>query len=152
MVTRVIIFLIINFAALALGSLFTTDGVQSDWYRLLNIAPWTPPGWVFGFAWTFIMICFSFYVSYLWNLRQQRAKLVILYTLQLALNISWNPVFFSLHETNTALLIIVMLTILIGYMLFAYYSKIGVRSLLVAPYFIWLIIATSLNGYICLRN
>ncbi len=60
MVVRVIIFLVINFAALALGSIFTSAGVSSDWYTNLNQAPWTPPGWVFGAAWTSIMIFFAF--------------------------------------------------------------------------------------------
>ena len=62
MVLRVIIFLVLNFAALGLGGLFTSKGVPSDWYQHLNKAPWTPPGWAFGFAWTLIMICFSFYM------------------------------------------------------------------------------------------
>ncbi|QLH45180.1 MAG: tryptophan-rich sensory protein [Bacteroidota bacterium] len=27
----------------------------------LATSPWTPPGWVFGFAWTLIMVCYSFF-------------------------------------------------------------------------------------------
>ena len=38
------------------------NGPQTDWYSNLNKAPWTPPGWVFGFAWTTIMLCFSIYL------------------------------------------------------------------------------------------
>ena len=53
-----LIFLIINFAALGLGSWIMGAGAQSEWYSSLNQAPWTPPGWVFGAAWTIIMICF----------------------------------------------------------------------------------------------
>ena len=61
MILRTIIFLLINFAGLFIGGLFTGEGVPSDWYQNLNKAPWTPPGWVFGFAWTTIMICFSLF-------------------------------------------------------------------------------------------
>ena len=57
MIKRLFVFLLINFGALALGGLFTSDGVISDWYEQLNKAPWTPPGWVFGAAWTTIMVC-----------------------------------------------------------------------------------------------
>lgn len=43
---KTIIFLILNFAALAIGGLSTSSGVTSEWYNALNKAPWTPPGWV----------------------------------------------------------------------------------------------------------
>jgi tryptophan-rich sensory protein len=49
---RLIIFLALNFAALAIGGLFTSKGVSSDWYAGIAKAPWTPPGWAFGAAWT----------------------------------------------------------------------------------------------------
>ncbi|MEM6378823.1 MAG: TspO/MBR family protein, partial [Bacteroidota bacterium] len=57
MLARVIIFLILNFVALGIGGFFTGPGTSSEWYNNLNQAPWTPPGWVFGAAWTTIMIC-----------------------------------------------------------------------------------------------
>ena len=60
MILRTTIFLIINFTALAFGGLFTSEGVPSEWYLSLLKAPWTPPGWVFGFAWSIIMICYAF--------------------------------------------------------------------------------------------
>ena len=39
-------FLIINFGGLAIGQVWTGDGVTSEWYTSLNQAPWTPPGWL----------------------------------------------------------------------------------------------------------
>ena len=47
-----ILFLIINFGGLAIGNWFMNNGPISEWYLNLNKAPWTPPGWVFGVAWT----------------------------------------------------------------------------------------------------
>ena len=43
------------------------NGPMTDWYINLNQAPWSPPGWVFGAAWTTIMICFSIYMAYLFK-------------------------------------------------------------------------------------
>ena len=60
-----ILFLIINFGGLALGSWLMNNGPNSDWYLNLDKAPWTPPGWVFGAAWTTIMVCFSVYLVFL---------------------------------------------------------------------------------------
>jgi benzodiazapine receptor len=149
---RIVIFLIINFAALGLGSLFTTNGVNSDWYANLNKAPWTPPGWVFGAAWTTIMVCFAIYMAFAWNSSINRNGLIALFSLQWILNVSWNPVFFKYHQSFLGLIIIVSLTILVGYFLFSYFTHLKIKSVLILPYFIWLIIASSLNGFILLQN
>lgn len=152
MILRIIIFLVLNFSALAIGGLFTNKGVTSDWYGSLDKAPWTPPGWVFGFAWTTIMICFSVYLAYLWQNIENRKLLIGLYVLQLILNIGWNPVFFYYHYVSAALVIIAGLTLLIGFMFFFYRSELQLKSALLLPYLVWLLIATSLNGYILLKN
>ena len=94
MLARIVIFLVINFSALALGSLFTGKGVPSDWYINLNKAPWTPPGWVFGAAWTIIMICFSVYMAMLWETVDNKKMLILAFGAQFLLNVAWNPVFF----------------------------------------------------------
>ena len=152
MVLRVIIFLLINFAALGLGGFFTGKAVTADWYLNLNKAPWTPPGWIFGAAWTLIMICFSVYMAYLWDSIKQSKLLMLLFIVQWMLNVGWNPAFFYFHQTILGLVIIIALTILITYILFNFWSNMHLKTLLIAPYFIWLLIATSLNAYIVLKN
>lgn len=152
MIVRVIVFLILNFGALTIGGLFTGKGVPSDWYVALIKAPWTPPGWVFGFAWTTIMICFSVFMAYLWPAMENRKQLVALYAIQWILNVSWNPIFFYLHQVGLALIVIILLTILIGFVLFYSWPLLKTKALLIAPYFIWLLIASSLNGYIFVKN
>ena len=62
---RFLFFLFINIGSLGLGSLLMNNGPTSEWYLNLNKAPWTPPGWLFGVAWTTIMVCFSIYLTYL---------------------------------------------------------------------------------------
>jgi len=152
MVTRTIIFLILNFGALAIGGIFTGEGVPSDWYASLNKAPWTPPGWVFGFAWTTIMICFSVYLAYLWPKIDNKPLIIGLYLAQWILNVAWNPIFFYLHQVANALIVICLLTLLVGFFLFYFRSLLKTKSLLILPYFIWLLIATSLNGYVFIMN
>ena len=152
MILRLIVFLLINFGALALGSYFTGSGVSSDWYANLAKAPWTPPGWVFGFAWTTIMVCFSIYMAYLWPSTENKKLLVALFAIQWILNVSWNPAFFYMHNALLGLIIISALTVLVGTFLMYYWSEIKLKVLLVLPYFTWLLIATSLNAYILLKN
>lgn len=152
MIGRLIVFMIINFGALAIGGFFTGKGVPSDWYNDLAKAPWTPPGWVFGFAWTTIMICFSFYMAYLWPLVSNKKFLITLFIVQWILNVGWNPAFFYYHNVLFGLIIISGLTIVVGVFLFYYWQALKLKSILLLPYFLWLLIATSLNGYILLKN
>ncbi len=152
MLRRLILFFILNFAALAIGGIFTGKGVPSEWYAGLIKAPWTPPGWVFGAAWTTIMACLSLYMAYLWPLVTKKKLLIALYLVQLILNIGWNPTFFYFNNIPGGLLLISTLSALVGFMLIFYFSKLRLKSLLLAPYLIWLIIATSLNAYILLNN
>jgi translocator protein len=151
-ILRTTIFLIINFTALALGGLFTYESVPSEWYLSLLKAPWTPPGWVFGFAWSIIMISYAFYMGFLYNTNSKKTTIIILYVLQLLLNISWNPVFFKFHYVLLGLIVISFLTLTVIFKLFFFYKVIRLKSFLILPYIIWLIIATSLNGHILFNN
>lgn len=153
MIQRVLLFLVLNFLALALGVYFTGDGVPSLWYQELDKAPWTPPGWVFGAAWTFIMISFAFYMAFWMQKTKTALKTIIgIYGIQWVLNIAWNPVFFFGHQVGLGLVVISALTIWVTYMLFGYRKETKMRALFLMPYWIWLLIATSLNAYIFLNN
>ena len=152
MVQRLALFLIANFVALALGGLFTGPGVSSEWYQGLEQAPWTPLGWVFGAAWTSIMICFAFYMAYLWPKVADKRSLLFLFFLQWILNVAWNPVFFHYHAVNFAFMVISSLTLLLILMGYKYWGNLRAKSIFLFPYIIWLLIATSLNGYILMHN
>jgi tryptophan-rich sensory protein len=149
---NIIGFLFLNFGALALGGLFAGSGAGSNWYAELNKAPWTPPGWVFGFAWTTIMLCFSVYMATLYAKTKSVKTVIILYAIQWMLNVAWNPIFFHLHNPIIGLIVIVALTSLVTYFLFRYRSSQKGFSLLLLPYVIWLFIATSLNAYVVFMN
>jgi benzodiazapine receptor len=147
----IIYFLIINFSALGIGSWLMNNGPRTEWYTSLNQAPWTPPGWVFGVAWTTIMLCFSIYMAYLY-LKTPTYKVKILFLIQFVLNVIWNYVFFNQHLVTIGLIIIMGLTIVVGSFLFSFKNELKTKTLLIVPYFIWLCIATSLNAYILFNN
>ena len=114
-----IFFLGLNFGALFLGNVLMNNGATSDWYLNLNKAPWTPAGWVFGAAWTSVMLFFSVYMTFLYqNLKTQ--KVILLYSLHLLFNISWNFIFMNKHMIILGLIDITLLTILMFYFLIAY--------------------------------
>ena len=146
-----LIFLIINFGALGIGSWLMDNGPQTEWYISLNQAPWTPPGWAFGAAWTTIMLCFSLYMAFLY-IKTPFAKVKLLFLIQFILNISWNYIFFNQHLMSVGLVVIIALTLVVATFMIAFNEDLKVKTLLILPYFIWLCIATSLNTYIALYN
>ena len=145
------LFLLINFGGLALGGWLMNNGPSSTWYAELNKAPWTPPGWVFGAAWTTIMICFSFYLAKLFVLSSS-IHFWLLYGLQVILNISWNYIFFNQHLIFAGLLFICALTALLFYYFLTFKKGMKITRYLLTPYILWLLIATSLNFYIFIYN
>ena len=145
-------FFTLNFAALALGSLFTSPGINSVWFNSLEQAPWNPPGWMFGLAWTTIMICFTFYMTSLYSNSNRKIELLILFTAQWLLNVGWNIAFFHFQSPFWALIIISSLLIVLLIFMMSYLKKVKLMTLFIIPYIIWLMIATSLNIYILFKN
>jgi benzodiazapine receptor len=144
-------FLVLNFSALGIGVYLMNNGPMSTWYINLQKAPWTPPGWVFGMAWSVIMLCFSIYMTKL--VAQQPSKKVFsLYAMQWVLNIFWNYLFFNQHFVEIAFFELLLLTLVVAYFLFQFSKSLKYTTLFVIPYFFWLLIASSLNGYILLNN
>ncbi len=152
MALKSILFLGINFAALLVGSLFTKDGVSSEWYQSLEKAPWDPPGWMFGVAWTLIMVFFSVYMAKLFQTSKNKKQIILLFIAQWVLNVIWNPIFFYYQSPLLSLIVIIALTLLIGSFICSYLGSTKYYTLLVLPYFLWLIVATSLNNFILYAN
>ncbi|WP_299621292.1 TspO/MBR family protein [uncultured Tenacibaculum sp.] len=150
---RFIIFLITNFLALYVGVLLMNDGPRTDWYQNLSKAPWTPANWVFGAAWTTIMLLFAFYMTKLSYIYESfDKKLIVLYAVQWFLNVIWNLLFFNQHLVESGLVSITLLWLLIGYLTFKHIKELKYYTILILPYLVWMTIATSLNAYILLNN
>ena len=146
-----LLFLSINFGGLAIGSWLMNNGPLSNWYTNLNQAPWTPPGFVFGIAWTLIMVCFSIYLGKLFK-ENNTSKNRSIFLIQFVLNVSWNFLFFNQHLVLFALINILLLTSLIFVYFFKLSSAVNNYKYLLLPYMLWLCIATSLNLYILVHN
>jgi len=146
-----LLFILINFSSLAIGTWLMNDGPRTEWYINLNQAPWSPPGWVFGVAWSSIMILFSVYMTFLIQVNRSK-KVILLFSAQFVLNVIWNYLFFNQYLINLGLLNIILLTVLMFYFLIAFKDSLKNKRFYVLPYCIWLVLATSLNLYIALYN
>ena len=141
------LFFVLNFGALALGSLLMgSSPVENEWYVQLKKAPWTPPGWVFGAAWTTIMLLFTIYLTTQEKEKLNKRWFIALFTLQFLSNVLWNPIFFHFHWTFLGMIVIFLLFVSLVLMLY-YFKLSSWKSIVLLPYLLWLTIAFSLNAY-----
>ena len=148
---RIIVFIVLNFGALSLGSFLMNNGPQSIWYQSLVKAPWNPPGWLFGVAWFSIMACFALYLSWAYP-KVNRKLFLFLFIPQWILNVGWNYVFFNQQFINIGIVVLVLLTGIVYAKLFVFHKILKTKSLLIVPYCLWLVLACSLNIYIAVYN
>ncbi len=146
-------FLLLTFAAAAIGSLFTTGGLD-PWYRQLEKPALNPPSWVFGPVWTLLYILMATAAWLVWRRGDWgRARLALgLWVVQLALNSFWSILFFGMRAPGPAFveLVVLWLAILATTIAFARWSR--PAALLMLPYLAWVTFAGYLNFSIWLLN
>jgi tryptophan-rich sensory protein len=143
--------LIICIGGGAASGLATPPG---EWYAALAKPAWTPPGWLFGPAWTLLYTLMAVAVWTVWRRRQQTSVRVplTLFAVQLALNFAWTPLFFGMHQPGLALAeILVMLAAIVATTVsFARVSP--AAAWMMVPYGAWVCFATALNWAIWKLN
>jgi tryptophan-rich sensory protein len=101
-------------------------------------------------VWTTIMIFFSVFMANLYERRNSNYTQLLF--ISWILNISWNPLFFTLNWVWVSSVVIVLLTVLLGYLIHQSRKEYKWMWLLLVPYFLWLNIATSLNLFVAIMN
>lgn len=148
-----IIFILLCFIVEIVGSLWTKETVLT-WYPTLTKPSWTPPDWIFGPVWSclYIMIAVSGWLIYRAEYSHKRSVALMLYGGQLALNFIWSFLFFSLRSPALGLIDIILLCLLISLTIIKAWPVSRLASLLLIPYLVWVMYATSLNAGIWLLN
>ncbi len=147
--------LLINIAIpLAVGGLSALLTMNSmDKYKEINRPPLSPPGWIFPVVWTilFILMVIASYIIYERD-SNLKPKALIVYDVQLLLNLSWSIVFFNADQYWVSVAIIIALIIMI-IITIAFFSTINkMAALLLVLYILWVLFATYLNIYIAILN
>lgn len=119
-----------------------TDTGAGSWYRTLDQPAWNPPDWLFAPVWTLLYALMAVAAWLVWR-RGQRAPLV-LYAVQLALNLAWTLVFFGLESPWGGVLVITALWMAIVATIAAF-RRTPVAPWLLAPYLAWVTYAAALN-------
>jgi len=122
-------------------------GDDNRWFAMLAKPSVNPPGWVFPWVWTTLYILMGVALAVVIHARGSRLRgaAILVFVVQLALNLIWSPVFFGMHRIGMATLIIAAMlvaaiatTVLFG----------RIRTLaawLMVPYLVWI----SFAGVLC---
>jgi benzodiazapine receptor len=139
-------FLVLCFAAAAVGSLFTAQSVNT-WYEGLAKPSWTPPDSLFAPVWTFLYLAMALAAWLVWRKRGLRGAPVALglFFLQLVLNVAWSGLFFGMRSPLLGLLDIAVLWLAIVATLIAFWRINAFAGLLFVPYAAWVTYAGALN-------
>ena len=152
-IVRFIISIGLPFLAGGLGSAFTTPAIP-NWYANLNKPVFTPPGWVFGPAWTtlYVLMGISFYLIWTKTNFVGYQKALSFFAIQLVLNALWSILFFGLKQPLFALVEIIVLWVAILLTLIPFYKIDKTAGLLLIPYLAWVTFAAILNLSIVILN
>ena len=122
-----------------------------EWYVKLS-KPWfTPPNGVFGPVWTllYVMIAIAGWRTFM---RDPHGAPITLWTMALALNFAWSPIFFRLRRPLAALFVILALLATIIAFIALSGPRDALSALLFAPYAAWVFFAMILNAAIWRLN
>lgn len=153
-IPRLIASILIPLVIGSVGSIVTISEIPK-WYSALSKPSWAPPNWLFGPVWTTLYILMGIALFLVWreglNRRDVRFALLI-FAVQLILNLLWSIVFFTYHSLFGSFIVIMLLwiAILANIIAFSIISK--AAGLLLVPYIVWVSIASYLNYSVYILN
>jgi len=130
------------------------SGYGNPWFDALEKPAMMPPGWAFGAAWTLLYILMGLALAMILNARGARGRgtAILLFLLQLALNLAWSPLFFAYHKVLPAFGLIGAIFVLAAMTTVLFWRLRTVAGVLMLPYLAWLAFAATLNWQIHLLN
>ena len=122
-----------------------------SWYRSLNKPVWTPPDWVFPVTWMVLYVCMAAAGARAASLPDGGLALAF-WSMQIAFNGLWTPVFFGLKRIRLGMAIVGVLWFSVLCTLIALWQVDQIAGLLFVPYLVWVTIASALNAEIWRLN
>jgi tryptophan-rich sensory protein len=150
LVASILIPLIIGF----LGSIATMAEIPT-WYAALSKPSWAPPNWLFGPVWTTLYVLMGISLYLVWREGLDRLDVrfaILIFAVQLLLNLLWSIVFFSYHALFGSFILILILWISILANIIAFYVISKPAGILLVPYIVWVSIASYLNYSVYILN
>ena len=147
-----VVFLGVSFAAAAIGSIVTTSSLD-PWYANLRKPEWTPSGAVIGAIWSVLYALMGIAAWLVWREKGWTLSLpMILFGVQLILNVLWSVLFFGLQNLAAGLVGILVLWAAVATTLASFWCVKRSAGALFVPYLAWVTIATGLNAVLWQLN
>jgi benzodiazapine receptor len=151
---KLLITIIVCQGAGIMGSLFIAPAIPA-WYAALRQPSFTPPEWLYEPIWIVIYLLMAIAAFLVWwrglHIKPVRIAL-ILFVVQLIVNVLWAFVLFGLQSILCGLITIVVLWILILFTIIQFYEVSILAGCLMVPYILWVTYAIVLNGSLYLLN
>ena len=114
----------------------------------------TPPKFVFKYVWSvfFLLMFISFILVVLAPQVFIKYLAILVFFVQLSVNLYWTKVFFIDHDIKKAFLIAILLFILVALMIILFLRLSIIAGILQIPYLLWLGFACVLNKLILELN
>ena len=140
------------FGVAIIGGIVTSTSVDT-WYPTLQKPPITPPDWLFGPVWSLLYFLMGIAAWLVWRCLGMRAmNALLLFGIQLLLNLAWSLAFFGFKLIGTALIDILLLVVAVAATTVAFWRIDKRAGLLLMPYLVWISYAALLNGWIWVLN
>ncbi|MDZ7839251.1 MAG: TspO/MBR family protein [Gammaproteobacteria bacterium] len=146
-------FLLLCLAVSGVGGAITATSVDT-WYPALN-KPWfNPPDWIFAPVWTLLYIMMAVAGWRVWRTPASpgRRNALLLFLVQLTLNLSWSLLFFGYQQIGMALVEIVTLLAAIAANTLVFWRLDRLAGALFVPYVAWVTYAALLNLSLWILN
>jgi len=154
LLTRLIAAVAVCQMAAVLGSIFTTLAIPT-WYVGLRKPDLAPPNWVFAPVWTILYLLMGISLFFILNVGPERRHVrepVVIFGVQLALNILWSYLFFGMQSPLLGLIGIVALWVMIVLTIVSSFKASKPAAMLLVPYLIWVSFASYLNYALLILN
>ena len=122
-----------------------SSGAIDGWYRMIAKPVWTPPDWVFGPVWTVLYIMMAVAAWLVWKTGDRVKPALVLFFVQLALNLAWTFLFFNAQSPGLALAEIVFLWLFVAATMLAFFGRHTTAGWMFVPYLAWVSFAAVLN-------
>ena len=129
----ILLYVVIPLSLGTIVGIFTNPG-PSDYQGLV-------PAWIFPVVWSILYILMGI-SSYLVRYNK---KLINIYKLNLAVNLTWPFIFFTFDLKVLAFFWILALIVIVGVMIYEFYKENKLAAYLLIPYILWLTFASILN-------
>ena len=130
-----------------ISGMLSVSGAESAWFDALVKPAAFPPPATFRIVWPILYATLGLALALIVSARGARGRgiAVVVFAVQLALNLAWSPLFFGAHQMSSAFVLLVGIDLAVMATIFLFWQVRPAAGALLLPYLAWVLFATYLN-------